>query len=200
MKYNFISSNDPGLTYSIANNTNVMGRNNEYIKTKYNEYVNRLGTAGNMFKDSLSNMYNYFNNNNFIQNTIKNLTRTGVINSEDVITQINESNFQGTNYIMRRYIMANPIIYRKGTLNRINAYGGQWYDNENEGVDPFKRLDYLNVIDSTLQHRKDGTGYMSFTNTSEGNPLDMEDRLIIQDTWDILNNMIANDMDPTDID
>lgn len=199
MGYKFITSSDPSLAYTIVNSPNSLNRNTDYIANKYNQYMERLGTAGQHYKQELSGLYNYFNNNNFITNTIKNLTQSGVINGEDIIYSVNEDNYEKINYIMRRYVMASPTINRAANLNRINGYDNQWFDNENQGKDPYRRIDYLNVIDSTLQHRKNGDGFVSFTSTSEGNPLSMTERLIIQESWNRLEDMIINDTDPTDL-
>lgn len=196
MRVNVIRTSDPDLAHSIALHGIQTPEMLDTMRDKYAGFVETMGSMGGAFVDKIKNTFDYYTNSEILNDTRRMLIRSESISGDEVVYNIYSDNYRSTGFAMRGYIMANPYFYDKYTNNRCVGYDDAWYDSEPNQNNPVLREDYLRAIDGTMQFGDDdGTT----TYYSDDNPLTIEERYVIQDTWDRLEHMMSNDVDPTNL-
>ena len=198
MRVNVIRSPDPDMAARamLTNSARDQGFM-EVLKNNYQNFMNRMGEIGGNFVNMVSDRFNYIVNNDIVANTKRLLTMNEHIVDNNIIHSVNEDNIGRAGYMMRRYIMAEPTVYNLYAKNRCSGYDDEWYDPEPEIKNPYWRDDYLNAVDQVMQWDGNGDGYV-IEYLANDNPLTHYERVVVSNTWDLLKNMIANDIDPTD--
>ena len=200
MVANVITSENPSLTNLFNKNNSFNLGVQEYLQQVQSEFMNKISNSFNAFKEKAINTFNYFSNNNtLIQSTIANMNQANHIYGDTVIYRVTEDNYRNTGYKMRQFIMAEPEINRLHSLNRISGYEDMYYNSDPNVVDRYKHIDYLRVIDGVNQFDEEtGEMYFQFISTEEDR-LTLREKLSIMDSWDSIKYMIANDIDPTEL-
>jgi hypothetical protein len=152
------------------------------------------------FVDMASNMYNKFNSNEVINAGKALLFGTETHLNHNVIYPVSYGHLAEANYVMQRYIIAQPDVNKMYQNNTCEGFQDTYVDFEpdNEGTE---RMDYRNVMDGVIQYDEKGNGYiMHYTDSNEYEPLDTLDKFSVLHTWDSVAYSIAMGIDPTSID
>jgi len=190
MRVNVIRTESPDMVMKMSLNGFQDSNTMNYFKDNYNNFMNRAGGHADAFVNSVKNVYNYITNTDIIESAKRVLTRADSVLNDRHIYPVNHETIHRPGLLMRRYVMAQPVIYRKYSNNLCSGYEDEWENTEQEL--PAKwRDDYLHVIDGIV-------GDESTMFLTEENPLSPRERVIVHDAWDTITTSIACGIDPTD--
>jgi len=190
MKVNVIRTDNPDMVMKMS----LGGFHNEdtvnYFKDNYNNFAKRVGDGASAFVNTVKNVYNYVSNVSVIDSAKRALTRVDSVINDKIIYPVNHDNIHRPGLVMRKYIMAEPTLYKKYDNNLCSGYEDEW-ENQDQEYKPEWRDDYLKSIDGVIGDDK--TIFMT-----EENHLSSRERFIIQNAWDTVSDLIACGVDPTD--
>ena len=190
MRANIIRTDDPETLMKLSLGTSRDPASQNYFKEQYNNFTNRVSEYSGSFFNTVKTIYNYVTDSNVINRAKRLLTSVNNSGIEDtLITYVNSTTIHNPGLTMRRYLMAKPDIYDKYSKNLCSGYNDEWV-NEEVGMKPTLRDDYLNVIDGEVTDT-----HTTFYN--DENPLNTRDRFIIKNAWDTMDELIATGIDPT---
>jgi hypothetical protein len=190
MKVNVIRASNPDMVMKMSLGGFQTEEATNYFRQNYDNFISRVGTTTNTFVNAVKNVYNYVTNTDVINSAKHILTRVDTVANDRVIYPVDIKTIHRPGLVMRRYIMANPILYTKYENDLCSGYEDEWNNNERD-VRPEWRDDYLRVMDGVLGDEK--TIFMT-----EENPLSSRERFIVQNAWDTVTDLIASGIDPTD--
>ena len=190
MKVNVIRSSNPDMVMKMSLGGFQSESDMNYFRSNYENFVNRVGATTNAFVNTVKKVYSYVTNNDLIENAKRVLTRVDSVANDRIIYPINLNNIHRPGLVMRRYIMAQPVIYEKYQHDLCSGYEDEWQHTEMD-IKPTLRDDYLKAMDGVLGDEK--TIFMT-----EENNLSTRERFIIQNAWDTVTDLIASGVDPTD--
>ena len=193
-----IESSNPDMAFNAV----VSGFKNQdtmnYLKSNYESFVNSGVNLGGNFINIVKDTYNKFNNSTVINNIKRTLAQSSGFVSNDIVYTVDEHNIGRAGELMKRYVMSEPTMFNMYENFQCSGYDDSWYNNEPEIITPELRNDYLDVIDGVLRFDDEGRGIVSHVYKTEDNPLSIDERLILSDTYVLINRMINEDLDPSD--
>ena len=193
-----IYAEDVDMAMSLANNQYRPPELLDTIMASNRNFVDSVKNYSQSLADKAASMFNYFNNNPLVDKIKNRLSRSEVVLSDSAIHMVTPVNIYNPSLTMRRYIMAQPRAFNLYRKDRINAYDEMWEITE-RNVKPEWRDDYLKVIDGVMRFDKeDGYGYTEHA-LGIKNELTFMEQNIIQEAWDVFDNLMDRDIDPTDI-
>ena len=193
MKVNVIRTGDVDSVFRLSLNGEHDDRTRAFFADNYKRFVDRAGDARDQFTAVVKNVYNYVTNVNVLDRAKRALTNVNIVTIDDKsIHYVDNRTIHNPGAVMKRYVMALPVLYNRFEKNLCSGYEDEWVNNE-AGVKAELRKDYLRVIDGEV-------GDKSTIFYESDNPLSTRDRFIIRETWDLANHLIANGIDPTDFD
>jgi len=172
-----------------------------YLQDNIHQAAHVLGDIGSNFVNNAQNMYDRFNSSEAINAGKAILYGAGTHLNQNVIYPVALDQFPNANLIMQHYIMEEPSVnrmYQKGTCN---GFADTYFDNE-VGVFGKERSSYMRVMDGVMDYSgKDNDGYITHYSFEDGrDDLDTFDKFSVLDTWDNVRVLIAQGIDPTDLD
>ena len=197
MRINVTTVPNPDIAMGITLNTQQDQATLNYLQANYESFMAKAKQLNNEFVGAVKGVYNYFNNSGIVQKTKDILIRNGSNLSNDSIYILNSETVFNPGLLMKNYMMANPHIYNLYQENRCSGYEDEWHDNE-KGTPAEWRNDYLYAIDGIGQWDDDNDELVITHYHGVDNPLSTRERLAINESWDTLNFMMANGIDPTD--
>lgn len=169
----------------------------DYLRHQIEVNTSRLGDVGESYYAQHMDTFNRFNSDSAITAAKAFVHSAGTHFSQDVIYPINNDNIQNANLVMQQYIMSNPIVDK--LYSKDMCYGFmETYIDPQPGAHGEDRVDYQKVMDGVVQFEKDDAYVMYYSNGED--ELNIIDKLSILDTWHTVEQLIANDIDPTDPD
>ncbi len=167
-----------------------------FLNSRREETNRNLGQYQSVHTTESNRLYNLFNSEEAIRRSKILLSQTESVMNNDNIFDLTQQNAYKANIKMQRYIMANPELYRHANNQTIDGYNSS-YTCQNSYEDPRKRIDYMNVTSGIItEFDKTVKTYY----TPEENELTAIDKSVIYKSWRTALNMLADDIDPTDID
>jgi len=192
MKVNVIRADNPDIVMKMSLSGFKDEQTNNYFKDNYNRFVNRMGDHADTFVTAVKNVYSYVTNSNVLDSAKRALTRVDGTLNDKLIYHLDNETIHKPGLIMRKYVMANPILYEKFNNNLCSGYEDEWENTEQE-LSPVLRDDYIRVMD----------GYVGDESTImmvDDNPLSTRERFMVHNAWDTVSDLIACGIDPTDFD
>jgi len=146
--------------------------------------------------DTTVSLYNKVNGNACINAAKALVTDMGGHTNQYMIYGLNAENMTSANFVMQQYIMANPVVQGMYADNLCHGFEETYY-NTQPGVTGEDRLDYQRVMDGVMHVEGDDMVVRHYSNTDDVE-LPTVDKFLVLETWEHLECMLLNDMDPTD--
>jgi len=146
--------------------------------------------------DSTVSLYNKVNGNACINAAKALVTDMGGHTNQYMVYGLNAENMTSANFVMQQYIMANPVVQDMYADNLCHGFEETYY-NTQPGVAGDDRFDYQRVIDGVMHVEGDDMVVRHYSNTDDVE-LPTVDKFLILETWEHLECMLLNDVDPTD--
>jgi len=184
----------PGM--SLAQVLNPFSNNGfvEYVRNTFNDNVQLLKDVGSGIMDKMQGMFNFFNNEDFL-NAGRNLAIQAGIRNDNTIHSVTCENINEAGLTMAGYIMANPTLYDMYQKYRIDGYGDMFYMKDTTLDDPRQTTEYMQVMDGMVKFEEDGYTYSIFSHS--GDELTLTEKLTVLEAWDCVDIMIDMGIDPT---
>lgn len=170
------------------------------------------------FQDNLNRLHEYANDTNqyfinktkelydsYRDNTLVNIAKSAInaakgIFRPDIIMELTTTTIREPNVVMKRWLMAEPTFRKEYQLHRVCGYD-DYYDAEPNNIGS-THSDYQLVMDGILHEVSNEDrmtiSYYNNANLDGSNALSFENKVNILYTWDVLKNMLANDIDPSE--
>jgi len=169
----------------------------DYFHQNMQRAVDTFSGVADNFVNTVTNLYDRYNNSALINATKALIHGTGMHAGQDVIYPLDETHIPEANLMMQHYIMANPNVRELYDKNMCHGFQETYIDYEPDNTGK-ERYDYQRVMDGVLQFEEDGSGYVEYySNEDYYEPLDILDKSAILETWNAVNNLIYDDIDPT---
>lgn len=172
-----------------------------YLNNNIQSAITTTNALSDRFVSTVKNMYDKFNSSAALNASKALLHRVGMHFNQNVIYPVNENSIGSANLIMQQYIMANPTVNHLYEQNRCYGYTDTYFNYEPNTYGK-ERLDYQRVMTGVLQFDKGGDdGYVvHYSNGDTQDDLHHMDKISILDTWNVVELLIAREIDPTDPD
>lgn len=171
----------------------------QHLDNQIQNLKNYASSLGSKFINTVTNLYDRYNGNEYITYA-KTLLSTGAVTNinNNTISYLNEETIWTMNDIMRRYIHSNPQMNELDRRGLCYGFGYKFIDREPDtfGED---RVDYQRVMDGVLQYTEEGNGVIKYYTNSFDVEEDLHylDKFSILDTWHTVAELIANGKDPS---
>jgi len=190
MKVNVIRTSDPDAVMRMSIGGMRDERSSNYFRENYERFVSRMGNHADTFVNAVKNAYEYVTNTDVLRRAKQALTRVDGAMNDKFLYHVDMETIHRPGLLMRRYVMAEPVLYKKFENNLCSGYEDEW-DNVEQDMKPKLRDDYLHVMD----------GYVGDESTlfyADENPLTTRERFIVHNAWDMVADLIASGVDPSD--
>lgn len=182
------------LVYEVPDNKLM-----NYMQNSINVATEKLGNVGSYFLDTAKNMYDRYNNSHVI-NAAKALVSTVDTHiNPDVIINYNEENIFNATPKMQQYIMVQPEMWELNKEQHCSAYDGVYHDVDPNVNSHEEHIRYQEVMDGIVQYDENGDSFVMTYSSSDMEELHHMDQFSILDTWDVVANLIASDIDPSSL-
>ena len=171
----------------------------DYFQNNLNNATQMLGDAGQNFMNTAYNMYDKFNSSAVINAGKALLMNVGTHLNQQAIYYVDQNHMPNANLIMQSYIIANPVMNNLYQKNMAYGFQDTYFDPEPDNVG-VERYDYQRVMDGVLTYDKEDNGIITRYFNSDEVELDSMEKITILDTWQQVEYMIANGIDPSDPD
>lgn len=178
-----------------------------YLSTGIEHTKNIFSGLGEVGQSFLSHVTTHHDNhtNSSVLNAAKLLVHSaGSHMNNEVISVLAEDQLINANFIMQQFIMAHPNVNFLNQDNMCNGFVETYVDKE-QGVYGTERNDYRSVMDGVLQNinlekddEDDDLLCIRHYSSSGDDELDILDKLAVLETWDNVDNMLIEGIDPTD--
>lgn len=202
MRANVINVSNPNVALSMVLGGSGNDSVKNYISSKYESFASTIHDMGSAFGNTIKSTYNYYTNNNMLNDIKQSLTMANAITRDDSIYELSMENFNSAGMVMRRYAMSEPSVYKKYINNRLSGWDDMFADSDRErSQTPDMRTDYLHAIDGIIRFGETEEDNVTTFTMVDGieNPLSIEDRWAINNSWDNMKLAIADGYDPTDL-
>lgn len=177
----------------------------DYFKNNLMNYAkntvsNIANSTNNFIGDIATSLYNRYSSMSAINAGKDLLASSETYSREDIIHKVTYDNIDDMSIMMQRYTMANPTIMKEYRRNTIEGY--PYFIDDEPNVKPIDRVDYINSINDMMIHQEGKDIYCyncSSTEITKEDELTLDQKINILNTWDIVNDRLKNDEDPTDI-
>jgi len=173
-----------------------------YFQDNLARAVDTFTGISDSFVSNVSAMYDQFNNSALLNATKALIHGTGGHVNQDVVYPVEMYQMGEANLAMQQYIIANPVVNKLYNDNMCNGFEDTYYDYE-PGVTGKERYDYQRVMDGVVQFEDDNDDafIMHYSNDDYvESPLNAMDKFAILETWQNVEMLIYQDIDPTDPD
>lgn len=179
------------LLYNVPDNNTL-----NWINNNMNKAREALVGVGDTLMNTASMLYNKVNSNAAINSAKAMVSSQGDHGNQYMVYGLGYDNMGSANYIMQQYIMANPVVNKLYQDNMCNGFEETYYNPEPDvyGTD---RLDYRRVMDGVLTE-EDGCMVINHYSSTDDVELEPYDKWAILSTWAQAEQLILNDIDPTD--
>lgn len=179
----------------------------QYLDNNLQYAKEKLGGIATGFVDTVNTLYNKYNGEAILNAGKMLLQNVGGHMNQNVIYPVSYEQLGNANYVMQRYIMAEPTVNKLYQTNSCMGFDQTYVDYEPDNVGK-ERLDYRNVMNGVLDFDNDEgvIRYYShddediYTELNKYGELDVLDKFSILETWDNVAYAIAGDIDPTSYD
>jgi len=174
-----------------------------FIQNGYQKFANVLSTGYESFMDRSKSLYEEYNGADVIQRAKSMLYNISGI-GDNTIRYLDADNIYNPNDVMKRYIMAQPDIYKLNQTESCNAYSGIYVDVDPCALNYQQHVDYTRVMNGVTQYdtteesniREDLIYYEDNLDIPE---LHFIEQTAILNTWDRARELMNDDLDPTDL-
>ncbi len=172
-----------------------------YLQGTIDTASQQLGNVGNFFVNTAQNLYNKYNSSAVINAGKALVSRLDNHLNPDVIMEYNENNIFNATPKMQQYIMVQPELFELDRSQSCNSFDGTYYNVDSKVTTYEEHVRYKEVMDGMLvfDNDTDDAHFVTYSD-SEMEDLHVIDQLAIQNTWDVVANLIANDIDPSSLD
>lgn len=169
----------------------------DYFRNSVANMATVLGERGSQFIQQTKDVFNKFNSSEALNNVRSAIASMSTHIDDNVILTLNETSMFKPNGLMQQYMMVEPTIF---SLHQDNACSG--FDGVFQPVDPITTVEdnalYCRVMDGMLTYKEDDEYATFFTYADTfTNPLLFDEQIAVQDTWRVMKDMIASNIDPT---
>jgi len=169
----------------------------DYFQRNYQQFIQTVQQYGQDFAARVTQTFQTVTNNTIIDKAKELIARHSAAVFNDRIYAVNYDNIYNSGWMMRQYILADPALFNMYMNNRLQGWDDEVHLPEKD-VPAEWRDDYLHVIDGFLRFDEEGNGVITHCSLESPNPFTLSERMIIQDAWDIAEDLIAEGKDPTD--
>ncbi len=174
-----------GMTAMMFGMPQFTNSNDSIIMNEFNNN-NKLRGVSTHFMNSISEMNKMYNSNEVIALSKKLIATHGSLLNNYVMMIMTPENIKTPNLMMKQVIMSNPEVMRLDSLGVIDGYQTVTPDYD---LHKFVKSGVLDVKDS-------GSTYSTFYGSAY-DEYTTEDKDMIVHCWELVNNMLADGIDPT---
>jgi len=167
-----------------------------YLNTQMANAAEALAGTYNSFLDNARSIYNKFNSTEAINAAKAVIMSNSVHLSDTQVLSLTAETLKNANYVMQQYIMANPEVNKLHNDNMCYGFAETYYDEEPE-VTGTDRNDYRRVMDGVLDITEEEPVVVYYTCGDDHDDLVAMDTFSILDTWEAIEQALADDIDPT---
>ena len=166
----------------------------EKVVSKYYDYSDKADTIGKRAYETLTNTVD-----RSLGERARRVVRQYKINrgSDDIGSYYTFDDVILLPIKMRKYVMASPKLHDYKLNGFIDGYGQDTAALILQGRQE-NNIHYRHVMDGMGVVEDDKVVYTQYHDTTS-NPLTVEEQFVITNTWQIMENMIANNLDPTNL-
>jgi hypothetical protein len=163
------------------------------LNSRYESEYDSLSEA---FKAESGVLYETFNSDRAIRLSTIALTANSRTLGKDAVRVITEKNYKRVNARERDYMLGDPTLFKRATKQTIAAYRSKNHELRDRDLDPYRRNDYIDVMDGVTNSRSDKVRRYRRSVESK---LSTSERLSIMESWNNALRALENDIDMTDI-
>ena len=170
------------------------------FSNRLDDVKNRIVGVSESFLNKTKTVYDNINNSETLTIARNALNSARGILRPDVIYRASEDNVFNSTGLMSRYIMAEPTIRGLYQNNKCDGFSNSYIDMYPETLKE-EHIDYCRVMDGVMVYPKNNDEWEInyYSNTMDEEPeLTIQNQFDILDTWDVVSNLIAEGIDPTD--
>lgn len=173
----------------------------DYIKGQLNSFSDSITDAGRNILEKSADVYNKINDKSYIKSAIRAIQSSNSVFKPNVIMPLTTlEDISQAQTAMQRYIMAEPSIRSLYQKQRCDGYHDV-YTDVHEGYIGHDHYDYRRVMDGIPYTDKNNETWI--TNYHDENiggdtDLDLEEKVDILHTWDIIKMFVEEGIDPTE--
>lgn len=184
----------PGMSLGQAINPIVDNSFINYVQNNFQQNYERLQSFGMGLTQSMQQLFNYFTSDTYINKAREIGSQTGLKN-DVAIYAVDCTTVTNAGFTMAGYIMANPAVWDMYSKFRIDGYNDMFKQQDIEETNPYRKIEYMDVMDSMVQFKDDGyeVSYYSYN----GDELTLREKLTVLDAWDCAEFLIEQGVDPT---
>jgi hypothetical protein len=167
-----------------------------YFAQNIQNASNVMQNMGQQFIDRTMEIFNNFNSDEAI-NRAKSLSfQANIIMDQNAIMAVYENNYGNMTYRMQQQIMSHPVVFNLWQDGRCYGFSDTiidptlGYDKVEETTNHIQYMDGLATEDDTCV----------FTTSDDSEDLHILDKVAIYETYNTVNNLIAQGIDPTTLD
>lgn len=198
MTFNVQQSGRPGVTQILSNMGNVTDRTYNQLQEMQQTFMSNIGNVSDTFKQRIVDTYETLGNKVNIQRAMSVLINNGIKTGMETIHLITPDNMGEINAINKQFIMANPNIRRLTDLSRLNGFDGLYQRSDTIYGDNMS-LEYMRATSDKVVTDSNGNNIVRHLFRPGNETLTLNDKVVINNNWEFMNEMIANGEDPTDI-
>jgi hypothetical protein len=174
-----------------------------YIASKYDRFISTVQDYGDGFVNRLRDHYEDYITSREVRSDELMKQRMGHIYETNIIrkaTSIQE--VQSSPNVMRRWVMAEPIIRNRYLSSGVSGYNGEFDNYYPDAKGGEEHYDYRRVMDGVAFIDDDGRAvthqYFETVNRDEDN-LSISQKSIIRNSWSLITTALnsENNEDPT---
>jgi len=169
----------------------------DWLNNNINRARETLGGVADHLVEATTRLYNKVNSNAVLNAAKSLIAEQGGSIDQYALYELDYGTIRNANYMMQQYVMTNPIVNERYHDNMCHGYEETYYDAE-PGVVGKDRLDYQRVMDGVLQFDNDGNGYVQHYSNEDEAELCISDKFNILRSWEVAENMLLREEDPTD--
>lgn len=168
----------------------------DFLKNNINSIYNTYTNLSNNFIKTVNGIFDSFNGNSSMLRAKNILNKYAYLHNN--ICSLTEDNIRQANLIMQKYILAELTLNSLYKNNKCYGFSDSYVDMEPNSVGE-ERYDYQRVVDGLLQFEEDeDIGYITYySNADTEDELTSLDKIMILDTWNVVKNLIAKGIDPS---
>lgn len=183
-----------------------------YMQSKLHDIWTGVKDIGNRFKESAKRLFDTSYSAEAIQRAKRYLLQADYALADNVITRVSQESYKNINPFMQRYLMDLPSINDLYNRNLCNGFPDTYVDTEPNVKGEDREL-FQDATDGILRFDKayspfdmyggkdndNAEGFiMHYTHTREDELSNLE-KFAIHDLWQIAQEMMEREEDPTDI-
>lgn len=173
-----------------------------YLTENVNNYISMVKDVAPDFANAVKQKYEDITNSSVVRHIANLKNKISSIWKTDTVRFLKDiSSIQMAPDVMKKYIMANPMIRELYQQGCVSAYTNTYVDEHPNTIGK-DHYDYRRVTENVMVKEEDFTGYRVYYETvKEEDLLSLMNKTAILASWDIIANAFeqGNNSDPTSL-